>query len=257
MVSLLLQVRAVVIAALLAAFSAALFPAIASGAQSGNAGIAPMQGSNLQPWSESLFAQVEKEYGALAAKRLRYVYDTARSNQDKPVLEKLEIANATLGKLPWVSDQAQWNAEDYWATPFEIITQVGGDCEDMAIGKYVMLRMMGVPQRNLYLGYGKLKARNEAHMVLVWANDRRSDVRILDSYVKEVKPAKARKDLLIVYLTDIDGNLILIDDVDGQRKIKAEVSAKKMSKLDAVKQHIRETREKYQAFNEGRPLFAN
>jgi predicted transglutaminase-like cysteine proteinase len=215
----------------------------------------PPAEATLLPWSESLFAQVEKEYGSLAAKRLRYVYDTARENQNKPVLEKLKIANSTLNKLPWVADQQQWNSDDYWATPFEILTKVGGDCEDMAIGKYVMLRMMGVPQRNLYLGYGKLKTRNEAHMVLVWVNDQRTDLRILDSFVKDVKTGKERSDLLGIYFTDINGKVILIDDVGGRRKVKEVLTPKKMSKLDALKQHIRDTREKYRAYNEGQPLF--
>ena len=197
----------------------------------------------------------KKSTGQLAAKRLRYVYDTARENQNKPVLDKLRIANSTLGKLPWVADQQQWNSEDYWATPFEILTKVGGDCEDMAIGKYVMLRMMGVPQRNLYLGYGKLKARNEAHMVLVWVNDKRTDLRILDSFIKDVKTGKERTDLLGIFFTDINGKVILIDDVGGKRKVKQVLTPNKMSKLDAMKQHIRETREKYQAYNDGQPLF--
>ena len=261
MISVVHHLRVVRIAAVAAAVGTTILPVTAKGAESVAAekasSNAPQQNrSTLQPWSESVFVQVEKEYGELAAKRLRYVYDTARENQNKPILEKLRIADATLGRLPWIADQEQWGSEDYWATPFEIITKVGGDCEDMAIGKYVMLRMMGVPQRNLYLGYGKLKTRNEAHMVLVWANDQRSDIRILDSFVKEVKPAKERTDLLFIYLTDIDGNVILIEDTGGKRKIKAEVPAKKMSKLDAMKQHIKENREKYQAFNDGRPLFS-
>lgn len=209
----------------------------------------------LEPWSESVFAEAEKEFGPLATQRLRYVYDTARTNQDRSIPEKLAIANATLNKLPWVSDQAQWNVEDYWATPLELIVKAGGDCEDMAIAKYVMLRMMGVPERNLYLGYGKLITRNEAHMVLVWVSDTRTENAVLDNYVQEVLPGNQRTDLQAIYLTDVNGNLILIDDDDGQRKIKSEISAQKLSKLEAVKQHIKETREKYKEYNEGRPLF--
>ena len=114
----------------------------------------------------------------------------------------------------------------------------------MAIAKYVMLRMMGVSQR-----------RNEAHMVLVWSNDERTDVRVLDNFDKEVKPAKERMDLQAIYLTDVNGHVILIDDDGTQRGIKSEIDAKRMSKLETLRQHILETREKYKAYNEGRPLF--
>lgn len=58
-------------------------------------------------------------------------------------------------------DQQRWNSEAYWETPIEILNKAGGDCEDIAIGKYLMLRMMVVLRRNLYLWYGKLKTRNE------------------------------------------------------------------------------------------------
>jgi len=240
-----------------------LLPGIGMGAELGQkAGasvpsVASSGTSTLEPWSENLFTQLEKEYGPSAVKRLRYVHDTAAANQSKPVLEKLEIVNSTLGRLPWVSDQQQWNADDYWATPLEMIVKVGGDCEDMAIGKYVMLRMMGVPQRDLFLGYAILKTRNEAHMVLVWANDKRTDIRVLDSFVKEVKPAKQRSDLQFVYLTNIDGEVALVEEIGGKRAVKPKLSARKMEKLDTLKQQIAQTREKYKQYNDGRPLFRN
>ena len=179
----------------------------------------------LEPWSDSLYAQFAKEYGETAANRMRYFYDIVQTNRSNPILEKLEIANSTLNQLEWVSDQDAWNVEDYWATPVELIAKAGGDCEDMAIAKFVMLRMMGVSARNLYLGYGKLITRNESHMVLVWSNDERTDVRVLDNFDKEVKPAKERMDLQAIYLTDVNGHVILIDDDGTQRSIKSEVDA--------------------------------
>lgn len=209
----------------------------------------------LEPWSDSLFVQFGNEYGEAAVNRMRYVYDIVQKSQSRRVLDKLDIANSTVNQLEWVSDQEAWNVEDYWATPLELIAKAGGDCEDMAIAKFVMLRMMGVSQRNLYLGYVKLIPRNEAHMVLVWSNDERTDVRVLDNFDKEVKPAKERMDLQAIYLTDVYGHVILIDDDGTQRSIKSEVDAKRMSKLETLRQHILETREKYKEYNEGRPLF--
>lgn len=211
----------------------------------------------LEPWSEKLFAQIEKEFGAPAVARFRLVHDTVLAKQSLPVREKLEIANATLNRLTWVSDREMWGKEDYWATPFEIIAHAGGDCEDMAIAKYVMLKMMGVPSRNLYLGYARLKSQNVAHMILVWANDARNDVRILDNFDPKVKRARERMDLQIVYLNDVQGRVILIDDNGKTRRIKSELGARKLEKLEELKQRIQETREKYAVYNEGRPLFAD
>ena len=128
----------------------------------------------IQPWSENVFKQLENEYGAEASRRMRSIHDVMIQNKDQPLRKKLEIVNDTLNALPWVTDRSKWSAEDYWATPLETIALYGGDCEDMAIGKYMALRLMGVPRKNLYLGYVKVKATGESHMVMVWVNDQRS-----------------------------------------------------------------------------------
>lgn len=127
-----------------------------------------------QPWSENLFTQAEKELGAEASKRLRYIHQIIQDSYSKPDREKLEIVNFTLNSFPWISDRNNWNVDDYWATPLETLTKFGGGCEDMAIGKFMMLRMMGVPKQNLELGYVKVRQTGESHMVLVWINNSRS-----------------------------------------------------------------------------------
>ena len=73
--------------------------------------------------------------------------------------------------------------------------------------------MMEVPKRNFYVGYGKLKTRNEAQMVLVGAIDWHIAVRLLERFLMDVQPAMVGKDLVIVYLANIKWNLILIEYV--------------------------------------------
>lgn len=208
----------------------------------------------LAPWSEEVYVQVEKEYGALAAQRLRKLYDVIQATKDKPLREKLETTNDVLNRLPWVTDQSKWNADDYWATPLESLTQFGGDCEDIAIGKYVMLRLMGVPRKNLYLGYGKLRTTGEFHMVLVWVNDNRSQSLVLDNFERAIKSGKERTDLLGIYMTDAAGNVLLLHDEGGKRSVKNELSERKLQKLQGVKQKMAETRERYKQYNNGRPI---
>jgi predicted transglutaminase-like cysteine proteinase len=211
----------------------------------------------LTPWSENVFIQIEKEYGIEAGKRMRYVYDMIQTNQQKSVREKLEMVNTALNLFPWLSDKELWNEDDYWATPLETLARFGGDCEDMAIGKFVMLRLMGVPKRNLYLGYANIRQSGQPHMVLVWLNDERTESLVLDHLDKEVKPGKDRKDLQAIYLFDADQKVILLNDENGERSIQSELGKRKMSKLESIKRRIIENNEKYKQFNDGRPLWVN
>ena len=149
----------------------------------------------LQPWSDNVFKQIGVEYGEAASTRMRNIYQLIIENEDKPVREKLENANNALNALPWITDRDKWSAEDYWATPFETLTQFGGDCEDMAIGKLVVLRLMGIPKNNLRLGFVQIRRTGESHMLLVWTNDDRTESLVLDNYVKTIKNAKDRMDL--------------------------------------------------------------
>ncbi|MGJ0485746.1 MAG: transglutaminase-like cysteine peptidase [Methylomicrobium sp.] len=211
----------------------------------------------LTPWSENVFNQIEKEYGIESGKRMRYVYDLMQTNQQKSVREKLEIVNTALNLFPWLSDKELWNEDDYWATPLETLARFGGDCEDMAIGKFVMLRLMGIPKKNLYLGYVNIRQSGQPHMVLVWLNDDRTESLVLDHLDKEIKSGKDRKDLQAIYLFDADQKVILLNDENGERSIKSEIGKRKMSKLESIKRRIIENNEKYKQYNDGRPLWLN
>ena len=215
---------------------------------------------NFQPWSDSLFIQIEKEYGKQGADRMRKLHELIIDNQDKPIDVKLKVTNDALNRLPWITDQEKYSINDYWATPLETIATFGGDCEDMAIGKFMTLRLMGVPKENLRLTYVKIKKTGEAHMVLAYIKDidlppaKRSAL-ILDNYVKEILPGKERKDLLGVFLIDADKKMTLISDDGKTRSIKSVIDSAKLAKLDTIKQKIKENRTKYQKYNDGRPLY--
>ena len=80
---------------------------------------------------------------------------------------------------------------------------------------------MGIPKKNLYLTYVKVKKTAESYMVLMWTNDNRTESLVLDNLDKTIKPGKERQDLIIVYLTDADGNMILVNNDGKIRSIKA------------------------------------
>lgn len=207
------------------------------------------------PWSDAVFKQLEADYGKKGANRMRKIYRIIQENQNVPIKKKLEIANRTLNSLPWIMDKRKWSQDDYWATPLESIATFGGDCEDIALGKLAMLRLMGVPKKNLFLGYVKVKKTREIHMVLVWANNDRNQTLVLDNIVKTIKPGPIRTDLIAVYLTDMDGNLIVLHDDGKKRRIKGEISEKKLKKLEEVKRRSRQNVIKYTKANGGKPLY--
>jgi predicted transglutaminase-like cysteine proteinase len=57
----------------------------------------------------------------------------------------LGAVNIYFNRLPFVTDQAHWGVEDYWATPPAAIASNGADCRDFSIAKYFALKGLGVP----------------------------------------------------------------------------------------------------------------
>lgn len=215
--------------------------------------------SEFHPWSEKIFQHVEEEYGPQAEKRLRYLHDLVQKNQHFPVLDKLQLINDTMNHLPWIADENHWKQVDYWAAPLETIATFGGDCEDIAVAKWVVLNHLGVSSQNLRLAYVKIKQTGENHMVLLYVAppslpQENRHALVLDNYIDDIKKDSERTDLLAVYVTDAEGNLTLIADNGNERSIKGVYEKRKMKKLEELKQKIQNNRRKYEELNEGRPL---
>jgi predicted transglutaminase-like cysteine proteinase len=206
------------------------------------------------PWEDAVFAEIGRKHGAAAAERMRKVHDFIIANQFKSVKEKLELVNDFSNKLPWIADPDIWKREDYWATPFETITTFGGDCEDIAITKYAILRMMGIPDDKLGFGYVQT-SNKERHMILVYKEAKNIPGMILDNQHEDVLPATKRRDILAIYAFKNDGSLYLIED-DGKndRKLKVKVENKKLAKWASAKERSRKNTAYYEKFNGGRPL---
>ena len=218
-----------------------------------------LQAAPYRPWSENVFVYVKQHFGDQAAKRMRYLHGIILENQDKQPMEKLQIVNDTLNRLPWIADEIHWKNADYWATPIETIATFGGDCEDIAIVKWVMLRHLGISANKLRLAYVKIKQSGESHMVLVYIEDPtqppgKSTVYVLDNYMPEIKKGSERTDLLAVYLTDAEGTVTLIADNGTDRTVKGVYEKRKMKKLEDLKQKIESNRKKSAEINDGFPL---
>ena len=211
-------------------------------------------GHVFEPWEDEVFVAVGKEHGPEAEKRIRKIMEVIIANHEKPVMEKLELTNTFLNNIPWIADPDLWKREDYWATPYETLTTFGGDCEDIAIGKYAMLRLMGIPDDALGFAYVETRDK-ERHMVLLYKENESSPAYVLDNYVPEVKTGPERRDLLAIYVFQNDGKLYVISDDGKKRSVKKEFSGRRFEKWATAKERAKVNRKKYEKYNGGRPLF--
>lgn len=77
-----------------------------------------------------------------------------------------------------ISDLNQYGVQEFWALP----TQLGGDCEDYALLKKLMLMESGVPSNNLLLSI--VLNGEEPHAVLIYV--RGSEKYILDNLTNRI-----------------------------------------------------------------------
>ena len=209
-----------------------------------------------RPWSEDVFTYVNEQYGERAEKRYRYLHKLILENQDKTAKVKLDLVNRTLNHLPWIADQQHWKSADYWATPLETIVTFGGDCEDIAIAKWLILRHLGVSKERLRLAYVKIKKTGEAHMILLYIDNMEGPVEqwttlVLDNYVDEVKKGSDRPDLLAVYALSATGEIVLFADNGSEREIKGVYKDKKVRKLDELQKKFAEDMVLFRKLNGG------
>ncbi len=120
-------------------------------------------------------------------------------NQDIDKKEQMERTNLFFNQLRFRSDNKHWNLEDYWATPIEMLTTNGGDCEDFSIAKFFTLRKMGIDENQMRMIYVESTLAEEPHMVLAYYPTQNSDPLILDNLMDDIKPLSERDDLFPVY----------------------------------------------------------
>ncbi len=81
----------------------------------------------------------------------------------KPLAQKcnsLEEVRHFLSKCSYISDQEQFNREDYWMPPEEFEKRLQGDCDDFSIWAWRQLIEMGYETRFVVGRYGR---NEEAH----------------------------------------------------------------------------------------------
>lgn len=192
-----------------------------------------------------LIAHFERLFGHGARGRLEgwkeFVRSTAGVGQQprgrSGETDLLRPVNGFFNRVPSISDQVHWAAEDYWATPAEFLASGGGDCEDYAIAKYFTLKELGVPVSRLRLVYARTWRSNGAHMVLAYYSAPGADPLILDNLEGGVRPASDRPDLIPVFTFNDDD--LLLPQAGGQTLRMSSLSIRKWSDvLDKLKREM-------------------
>jgi predicted transglutaminase-like cysteine proteinase len=155
--------------------------------------------------SKQILTKIENQYGDYARRRVSFWHELMTTNALTDEMEKLRKVNDFFNQLNFVNDIDHWGKEDYWATPLQMLTTNGGDCEDFSIAKYFTLREMGIPADRLRLTYVKALRLDQAHMVLTYFPTPEADPLVLDNLETTIRTATERDDLLPVYSFNGDG----------------------------------------------------
>jgi predicted transglutaminase-like cysteine proteinase len=99
---------------------------------------------------------------------------------------KLDRVNAAVNRHPYIPSTVNWHESNHWETPFEFLRK-GGQCQDYAVAKYLLLREAGVPASSL-----RLVVLRDTHLGLdhaVTVAFVRGEALVLDNQQQEVVPA--------------------------------------------------------------------
>lgn len=167
--------------------------------------------------TDEVLQLVQSRYGLEARSRVQALQQLVAQHRDASDAAKLAAVNDFFNRVPYGTDQALWQQEDYWATPVEMLGIDGADCEDYAIAKYFTLLELGVPAERLRITYVKALTLNQAHMVLAYYEEPAGEPVILDNINKRIRPAGKRLDLVPVYSFNGDNLWLAVNRSRGKK----------------------------------------
>lgn len=154
-----------------------------------------------------------QQYGPEAKKTLMdlsQLIATLRLADEQTKVKKInDFINANI--TFFVPDIEIWGEKDYWATPLEALGRKSGDCEDYSIAKYLLLKELNIPNKQLKITYVRAQIANEggnevlAHMVLSYYPQNSSEPLILDNLTPDILTASNRPDLTPIYSFNSEG----------------------------------------------------
>lgn len=101
---------------------------------------------------------------------------------------QIAIVNAALNRHPYVTTMHNWHRAMYWETAFEFL-RYGGQCQDYAIAKYLLLRAAGVPAAAMRVIVLHDEAIGLDHALLAVYVD--GEPLLLDNLRRDIVPARS------------------------------------------------------------------
>ncbi len=115
---------------------------------------------------------------------------------------RLAAVNDAVNGRRYVVDAVNWGRGDYWASPIEFLRK-SGDCEDFALAKYMALRALGVPARDMRVVVLDDLRLGITHAVLAVRLD--GAFHVLDNQLPGIVPAAAIAHYRPIYAVNEDG----------------------------------------------------
>jgi len=150
-------------------------------------------------FSPEFLNSIDKQFGHSAKDRIVAWQKLIEENKGESEWQTIHTVNEFFNRIRFISDALHWGRADYWATPVELLSTNGGDCEDFSIAKYFTLRELGIPDERLRITYVKAVRLNQAHMVLAYYETPDSEPLILDNLVRKIRFSSQRSDLVPIY----------------------------------------------------------
>jgi predicted transglutaminase-like cysteine proteinase len=79
--------------------------------------------------------------------------------------QQIALVNQAMNRHPYVTTMQNWHQSMYWETAFEFL-RYGGQCQDYAIAKYLLLRAAGLPADQMRMVVLRDTALDLDHAVL-------------------------------------------------------------------------------------------
>lgn len=142
-------------------------------------------------------ADVTRLSAAMLYARVRWNVFITRTMRLHPK-DQISEVHRFFNSISYAPDSEVWNRNDFWATPLEMLAAGRGDCEDIAIAKYLALRALGFADDDRRLVILKEKASDgRAHATMLVKFGGESFV--LDNLYPAARPMTALSRYLPVY----------------------------------------------------------
>jgi len=103
-------------------------------------------------------------------------------------LDAMDRTNRVVNRHRYILDTVNWGVDDFWETPLEFHLK-NGDCEDYAIAKYKMLKLLGMPADKMRIVVLRDNNLRIYHAVLVvWID---GEPYLLDNQIRTVVSARS------------------------------------------------------------------